>query len=402
MGLRTAAALESGALLRSVHVDACLVPGPTARFLRRVVGPLVENRVVRDIPAARIRNHPQLMAAARVRRRLAWAGRDTTSADRMLIRIYSSIARQCASEAVVGIQSSCLELFEGRTLRIMEQVSAPIRYERAVAAEERARFAGWAPTCATAESPRDLRLEAEWEKADLIWVPSKHLIDISKEFGVDPGKFRVTPYPIAGPPPGTVKAVKASPKMRVVFAGTLMLEKGVQYIYEALRARPDLPVEMHFFGPANLTALGLRRLAEVGTVHGHVPRSSLLQVFRRADALLFPSLSEGSALVTLEATALGLPVVATPEAGAPASAMLIPSRSPEAITAAIESLADDPGRLESLSAAALAESANRDFASYAKSILGTLDRCDRAFRKTQESTLSTVQNPHNGRTEPMR
>ena len=225
-------------------------------------------------------------------------------------------------------------------------------------------------------------MEAAWERANLIWVPSPHLIDISREFGADPAKFRVIPYPIAGPTPRLAKAAGASPKLRVIFAGTLMLEKGVQYIYEALRTRPDLPVEMHFFGPANLTSLGLRCLAEVGTVHGAIPRSFLLEEFRRADVLLFPSLSEGSALVTLEATSLGLPVVATREAGAPASAMLIPTRSPEAIIAAIESLADDPGRLERLTAAALAESAQRDFASYASTILGALDHHDQASRKT--------------------
>ena len=59
--------------------------------------------------------------------------------------MYSSIARQCRSEAVVGTQGSCLELFEDRTYRIMEQISAPLHYDRAVAVEELARFPGWAP-----------------------------------------------------------------------------------------------------------------------------------------------------------------------------------------------------------------------------------------------------------------
>jgi len=382
MGLRTGAALESVGLLRSAHVDACLLPGLTARLLRQVAGPRVDNRVVHDVPAARLHRHPQLLATAQIRRRLALAGRDTTPVDRMLVRIYSAIARQCTSEAVIGIQTNCLELFEGRTLRIMEQVSPPVRYERAVAAQELARFAGWAPAGVTTVSPRDHRMEAEWGKAELIWVPSPHLIDISREFGADPAKFRVVPYPIARPTPRAARAAGASRKLRAIFAGTLMLEKGVQYIYEALRARPDLPVEMHFFGASNLTALGLRRLADVGTVHGHIPRSLLLEELRRADVLLFPSLSEGSALVTLEATSLGLPVVATREAGAPASAMLIPARSPEAIIAAIESLADDPGRLGCLTAAALAESARRGFAAYASNILRALDRRDQASGKT--------------------
>lgn len=153
-----------------------------------------------------------------------------------------------------------------------------------------------------------------------------------------------------------------------------MLEKGVQYIYEALHKRPDLPVQMEFFGPVNLTPLGVQRLGQVGTVHGPVPRSQLLDEFRRADVLLFPSLSEGSALVTLEAAALGLPVVATEEAGAPASAMVIPAHNPDAIVEAIEALADNPGRLEMLSAAGLAEATKRSFAMYSDSIVDSIEK----------------------------
>ena len=374
MGLRTAIALESVALLRSAHVDACLPPGRTARVLERLAGPRVANRVVAGIPAERIHRHPQLMVASRVRRRLVLSGEDTTAVDRMLIRMYSSIARQCGSEAVVGTQSSCLELFEDRKYRIMEQISAPPHYDRAVAVEELARFPGWTPEGVTRSSPSDDRTEAEWQAADLIWVPSPHLIGNSKEFGADPLKFQVIPFPIPRPQPtGTIRNLGGR-RLRVVFAGTLMLRKGVQYIYEALHKRPDLPVQMEFFGPVNLTPLGVRRLAEVGTIHGAVPRSRLLEEFRRADVLLFPSLSEGSAIVTLEATALGLPVVTTEETGAPASAMVIPSRSPEAIIEAIEALTDDPAQLERLSVAGLAEASKRSLAMYANDIADSIER----------------------------
>jgi glycosyltransferase involved in cell wall biosynthesis len=376
MGLQTAVALESAALLRSAHVDACLRPGRAARILERVAGPRVANRVVRGIPAGRIHRHPQLAIAARVRRHRLLTGQDTTGVERVLIRMFSSIAGQCDSPAVVGIQSSCLELFEGRDYRIMEQVSPPLRYERAVAGQELARFPGWAPEGVTRSSPWDQRMEAEWQAADLIWVPSNHLIGISKEFGADPLKFRVVPYPFVGPEPaGTIrKAGNRRGALRVVFAGTLMLEKGVQYIYEALHKRPDLPVQMEFFGPVNLTPQGVQRLSQVGTVHGPVPRAQLFEEFRRADVLLFPSLSEGNALVTLEAAALGLPVVATEEAGAPASAMVIPARNPAAIIEAIEMLADNPERLKVLSAAGLAEAANRSIAMYSDSIVDSVKR----------------------------
>lgn len=374
MGLQTAAALESVAHLRSVHTDVCLTPGRAARILERVAGPRVANRVVEGIPAERIHKHPQLAVASRIRRRLLMSGQDSAALYRATLRMYSSIARQCGSQAVVGTQGSCLELFEDRTYRIMEQIAAPNRYDQAVAVEELARFPGWAPEGVTRSSPWDHRTEAEWQAADLIWVPSPHLIGNSKEFGADPLKFHVLPFPI--PRPQAVRTITnfGGRRLRVVFAGTLMLRKGVQYIYEALNRRPDLPVQMEFFGPVNLAPLGVRHLAQVGTVHGAVPRSRLLEEFRSADVLLFPSLSEGSALVTLEATALGLPVVATEEAGAPASAMVISSRSPEAIIEAIEVLAEDPARLERLSAAGLAEASKRSLAMYANNIVASIEK----------------------------
>jgi glycosyltransferase involved in cell wall biosynthesis len=202
-------------------------------------------------------------------------------------------------------------------------------------------------------------------------VPSAHLISICSDLGADPLKFRVLPYPIGRQrSAGMVREVRGGRALRVVFVGTLMLEKGVQYIYEALRRRPSLPIQMEFFGSVKLTEVGVRCLAKVGTVHGPVPRSELFSELRRADVMLFPSLSEGSALSTLEAAALGLPVVATSEAGAPASAMVIPSRSPEAIIEAIEILADDPARLAELSEAGLAEASTRNLATYTESIVG--------------------------------
>jgi glycosyltransferase involved in cell wall biosynthesis len=379
MGIQNAVALESAALLGSVHVDACLPPGRTANVLKLIAGPRMTNRVIEDIPMARIHRHPQLTVASRIRRRLLMSGRDTTAMDRVLIQIFSAIARQCDSEAVVGAQDACLELFQGRAYRIMDQVAPPSRYELALTAEELSRFPGWASEGVTRSGPWDRRVEAEWQAADLIWVPSHHLIKISSAFGADPLKFRVIPYPINRPGlTGTIREPGARQVLRVVFAGTLMLRKGVQYIYQALHKRPDLPVRMEFFGPINLAPLGVRRLMEVGTVHGSVPRSELLKELRNADILLFPSLSEGSALVTLEATALGLPVVATEESGAPTSAMTIPSRSPEAIISAIEMLADDPAQMERLSAAGLDEAAKRSTTVYGDSIVDSVKTLTRS------------------------
>lgn len=369
MGMATAAALESTEILRSAHVDFCVPPGKTARLLERMGGSRVKNRIIRDIPMNRIHRHPQLALISRARWIHMKAGRDTTSIDHLMMKAYSSIARQCSSDAVVGTQSTSLELFVGRKYRIMEQISHPLRYHRAVAADETARFPEWAPDSIARPSHWDRRMEREWHEADMIWVPANRLIDVSREYGADPSKFHVIPYPIAGRVPlAASKEFTNHRPLQVIFAGMLTLEKGVQYIYEALHRRPDLPVQVHFFGQSRLTPLGLSRLAEVGTIYGAVPRSQLLDEFRNADVLLFPSLSEGSALVTLEATGLGVPVIATGETGAPASAMIIPSRDPDAIIGALELLTDDRALLGKLSEAGLAEAAKRDYAAYTTSI----------------------------------
>jgi glycosyltransferase involved in cell wall biosynthesis len=77
---------------------------------------------------------------------------------------------------------------------------------------------------------------------------------------------------------------------------------------------------------------------------GHV--SSIQDVFQQADVFVFPSLAEGSALVTYEAMASGLPVVVTFNAGSVArdgeDGFIIPARNPKAIAESLERLrADD-------------------------------------------------------------
>jgi glycosyltransferase involved in cell wall biosynthesis len=75
--------------------------------------------------------------------------------------------------------------------------------------------------------------------------------------------------------------------------------------------------------------------------------------------LLFPSLSEGSALVTLEAAATGLPVIATPEAGAPSSSMVIEAASSTSIRDSLERILDDRALLSERSERTLQEAARR-------------------------------------------
>ena len=385
MGLLAPIALEKAGLLESLHLDAWVDPGCAATLARARVwgqwGQRAAGRVISEIPARKIHAHPQIVVLARARQRFRSAGRDTATVDRLLFRTFAAIARGCKSAAVFGLNSAALELFQDRDCRIMEQCSPPVPAERKITSDEMRRFGSWAPAVRAPDGRwRDLRMRREWDAADVIWAPSAHVVELCREYGADPAKLHLLRYPI----PRYVefawrKGRREGSPLRVVFAGTLMLDKGVQYIYEALhQSEIASHVDMHFFGRIQLSSEGVARLSRVGTVHGPVARARLLDAFTQADVLLFPSLSEGSALVTAEAAGVGLPMIASYESGPPDSAMTVEARSGAAISAALERLLDNPSSLETMSRACLdearrrsVEAFNTELASLAREALAT-------------------------------
>jgi glycosyltransferase involved in cell wall biosynthesis len=85
---------------------------------------------------------------------------------------------------------------------------------------------------------------------------------------------------------------------------------------------------------------------------GYLPVEQLTYLYRRADALVFPSLFEGFGIPLVEAMAAGCPVVAAratsiPEVAGDAAELFDPT-SPDALAAAIERVVDDEGRRATL------------------------------------------------------
>jgi teichuronic acid biosynthesis glycosyltransferase TuaC len=129
--------------------------------------------------------------------------------------------------------------------------------------------------------------------------------------------------------------------------GNLIELKGHHLIIEALTRLPGVHLAIVGEGP---NAAALRRLAEKLQVSdrvrfvGTLDQTALRHYYCAADALVLASSREGMANVLLEATACGLPVVATPISGtpevisAPAAGVLTADRSASAIVAAVENL----------------------------------------------------------------
>lgn len=81
-------------------------------------------------------------------------------------------------------------------------------------------------------------------------------------------------------------------------------------------------------------------------VLGHVDDRTLVSLYRRARALVFPSTAEGFGLPILEAMAIGTPVVCSDATALPevagGAALLFPSGDTEALVAAITRILDSP------------------------------------------------------------
>jgi glycosyltransferase involved in cell wall biosynthesis len=92
------------------------------------------------------------------------------------------------------------------------------------------------------------------------------------------------------------------------------------------------------------------------TCTGIVPRSEVHEHFKWADVFLFPSRSEGSATVTYEALAAGLPVITTLNSGSIVedglSGFIVPVGDVEAIVERLERFMASPKLLQDMTHAA--------------------------------------------------
>jgi len=154
----------------------------------------------------------------------------------------------------------------------------------------------------------------EFDVADYVFVNSQFCYDTFVDEGYPkeklvmiPRGFEVTQY---RPLP------KEDNKFRVVFVGLLCVRKGLKYLLEAWDklALPDAELVLVGNLHEELKPMMAPYLARKDIVHlGFVPDP--VKLYNRGTVFVFPSVDEGSAKVTYEAMACGLPVIVTPNAG---------------------------------------------------------------------------------------
>jgi glycosyltransferase involved in cell wall biosynthesis len=155
----------------------------------------------------------------------------------------------------------------------------------------------------------------EFAEADYITVPSAFARESMLAEGVPEGKLIEIPFGVDLQRFSPAEETRAHP-FRAVFAGTVSINKGVPDLLDAWRDLAWRDAELWVVGAIAPDFAAIRaRWSNLVSVR-FIPHSKeLAQLFQECDAFVFPSIQEGSALVTYEAMAAGLPVITTPNAG---------------------------------------------------------------------------------------
>jgi len=222
------------------------------------------------------------------------------------------------------------------------------------------------------------RAIAEMEVADDVLIPSDFVRRTFLErgfpeskllqvpFGTDTSRFR--PADGRGPHP-----------FRTLFVGQVGIRKGVPYLLEAWQQLGWQDAELWLLGQVSLEMKAiLPSYRDVPGVRfiGYTPDP--VAVFQSADVFAFPTIEEGSALVTYEALACGLPVVTTPHAGSVVrdgvEGFIMPIRDVEALAAALECLRADERLRREMGRAARARAEEFTWERYGDSLAGAYEQ----------------------------
>lgn len=386
--------LHQAGMLQALVTDAYLAEGFQRRSLALLAG--MPGLGPRLRPALG-RHHPELSAATIVqgratalrmyaRRRRARDKAGWRAAKHLGARqLAASIARDlpAAGEAVFAFHEAALESFEVATARglgcILEQSVLARPVAARLLAEEIGAWAHWylpagLPIVAASAFERSQR---EWALADRILAPSEFVRQSLVECGVAPSKIALVPYGIDIPThPVRGASYTGDRPLRLLFAGASDLRKGVHHLLQAVDRLGPRAVDLRVVGRVSLKPEIVSRYSGIARFLGHVPRQDMARQFEWADAFVLPSLVEGSATVTYEALARGLPVVATPNAGSivadDVEGRIVAAASTEALVGALAGYIDNPARLQRHAAGACAARERASFARYGRDLTGTL------------------------------
>jgi glycosyltransferase involved in cell wall biosynthesis len=317
-------ALQRRGLLETVFTTWYTAPGSAedalTRLVRRVapaLGRRMAGRRHPDLDARRVRSNCwlllwQMLARRRFPTPEAFYRHGAALEARWIRRVGWGRANALMGFARTLDPPLCRQARRAGLRVVVDQMIAPAVVERGEAAEQQRRWPGWEP-----ESDAGAFAEVErqtWAAADRITCASEYVRDGLLAQGVEPGRLRVIPYPVAAESFRFADRAGRPGPVTVGFTGQVGLRKGAPYFFEVAR-RLAGRARFVMIGPVALRPEAVARHAGAVEVVGPVPRSEVPARLERFDVFFLPSTCEGSAGAATEAMVTGLPVVTTPNSG---------------------------------------------------------------------------------------
>lgn len=211
------------------------------------------------------------------------------------------------------------------------------------------------------------------ELTDVFLVPSKFVEKGLKEFGVTQERCQIVPYAVSD---SWFKCNNHPTKGRIMFVGTAELRKGIHILGIAAQKLSYRNYEFRVVGNVS-DLVRNHKLTQRLNFLGRVPRVEVHQEYAQADVFVLPSLAEGSAEVTYEALAAGLPVITTEAAGSVVrdgiEGFIIPEREPNALAQRIEELVENRELRARMAAAAKERAEDFTWDKYRERLLTMLE-----------------------------
>jgi glycosyltransferase involved in cell wall biosynthesis len=196
------------------------------------------------------------------------------------------------------------------------------------------------------------RRAAEHELADLIVANSDYVRTTFIDNGIPASK--VVAVPTGCPPVDAVgaRSGRGNGPLRFIYVGRLSLRKGFHYLLRAwLLAAFGNRAELWVAGGAELDMAADMAVQSNIRYFGAVSADRLADLYRQADVMVLPTLSEGLSHAVLEGLSSAMPVITTAASGAGAlvsngdNGFVVPEADAEALAAAMASAVANRGEL---------------------------------------------------------
>jgi glycosyltransferase involved in cell wall biosynthesis len=297
-----------------------ILPSPVRNQLAKRAFPEAPRDRVRCVPSREV---VRLSARSHFLQKLLCSGERPFSIIGMYRHFDNKVAQRVKTmdlDAVYAYEGGALETFREAKRRgiraLYEQPSSYWHWARKLLSEEAERnpeFAGLLPNLTDSAGHLQWKDE-ELALADYVFVPSEH-VRRTLAGAVPDEKIRVVHYGAPAIRQRQQISRDGTRPLKVLFVGLLAQHKGISYLLEAidrLGSEVELTLVGRRFRAHSRVDAGCRRWRWLESL----PHSGVLDLMQEADVLALPSLTEGCALVVLEALACGLPVIVTPNTGA--------------------------------------------------------------------------------------